>query len=531
MRSASLTLRPALSRAPAAALLLLGCGLLSACADTSDKAAEGSADTASDAGSDGSGGMGDGSEGASPRGATLHGQVSDRSAARTGLGGEGSVSAVTEVVATSESGELIGSAEVMADGSYALDVEPGASRVVLQGLDAAGEVVLQALVVATPAEGEEAEAPTMDTESSLEAQVWARIQAESDGSGSSHDMIDLMARIDARIAGAAEAAVSEAPDEEAREELASDIIIALTAGISAAQEAEARAWSELGSDVDQDAAFDASATLWLELSAAVESGAMSREEAEEAYLHAMLSAMVDLGLSLEDQAAAEQEASAAFRLAVDAMLEARGHSESEVEDAADAAAAESEAHTLAAAVMAHLEASSSYSDEERELVVDAMLELVARAEAAESEEEAEEAYADFAAAISAMVSVEGGSEESEDESLLDLVFGDAEDGGIAASLLVALDLALSGSEEAEEGLEIELQSAFEAMVESARSSESEATAEGSAMAEAVAEARDAWMSELMLSLDALLELASEDEEDAINLMVWTEGSFSVRSES
>ncbi len=542
---------PHTARPLTTALLLVGTGLLGACADTktgaeADTAASASVDSST--GDDGSTGDSGSTGDESARTATLVGQVDDRSAARSALGGAGTVSAVATVVATSEDGVRIGEAEVMAEGHYEMAIEPEHERVLLSGLDATGAVVVQGLLVATGDAGERRPAPTLDTESSLEAAVWATLGAEADeDEAEAVDMVDLMARIDGRIAaavGASMEAAEEAEGEEAAAELGADAVIALAAGVSAAQEAEARVWSELGIAVDQEDAGAASAQAAAAFTAALAADDMSTDEAEDARFEAILEAMAELGISAEDHARAEQEASAAFRLAVEAVLEARGHADSEVEEAAEAASGEEEARALAAAVMAHLEVALAgregepEAEEERSIVLEALAQLRAETEAAEDGDATAGAFADFSAAISAMAAVEEDGSGSGDEdvvsSLLDLVFDDSTSGAGSASLLVALEVALMGADEAHDQLSLDLQAAYELAVmahDTGDDSGAEARARGEAMAEAVTTARDSWESELTAALSVLVEFMAAEDEAAIDLVVWSEGAFSTRSEA
>ncbi|HEX8700550.1 MAG TPA: hypothetical protein VF815_16995, partial [Myxococcaceae bacterium] len=99
-----------------------------------------------------------------------------------GLGGSGTVSAVTMVRASTvgSGGQLtlVGEAEVSAQGSYTLEVPAEEQRLVIQAVNSSGTVLASALLDASGEAGSEEVAPPMDSESSLEAEVFVQMVAD-----------------------------------------------------------------------------------------------------------------------------------------------------------------------------------------------------------------------------------------------------------------------------------------------------------------------------------------------------------------
>ena len=99
--------------------------------------------------------------------------------AQGGLGGSGTVAAASQVRVSSVGPggtlEAQGEAEVQAGGTYELSVPAGEERLVLQALDTSGKVMASALLETSGEAGETAVAPPMDSESSLEAEVFLQM--------------------------------------------------------------------------------------------------------------------------------------------------------------------------------------------------------------------------------------------------------------------------------------------------------------------------------------------------------------------
>ncbi|HZI03474.1 MAG TPA: hypothetical protein VEZ71_05600, partial [Archangium sp.] len=87
------------------------------------------------------------------------------------LGGSGTVAAATQVrastVGTDGKLTVVAEGKLEAQGRYTLEVPAGEERLVLEAVDASGQVVASALLEAA-AEGKDAVAPPMDSETSLE---------------------------------------------------------------------------------------------------------------------------------------------------------------------------------------------------------------------------------------------------------------------------------------------------------------------------------------------------------------------------
>src|SRR4051794_25734650 len=107
-----------------------------------------------------------------------------------GFGGQGSVAAASNVRAQSVGSggttSVIAESKVEASGSYSLSIPEGSERVVIEAVDANGQVVASALLDSTAgAENNVRHAPPMTSESSIEAQVFVKMVQE----GTSADSI------------------------------------------------------------------------------------------------------------------------------------------------------------------------------------------------------------------------------------------------------------------------------------------------------------------------------------------------------
>ncbi|MCB9744376.1 MAG: hypothetical protein H6741_22000 [Alphaproteobacteria bacterium] len=308
--------------------------------------------------------------------------------------GEGSLSSITHVqlMRVGEGGalELMSEAEVDAEGRYSLDAPEGQDRMVLQGVDAAGEVMAWAILEAT-AEREDGEvtATPLDRESSAEAAVFLEMLAQGH---EAHEVNtnDLRARVDAQVAAALYAAAERGEDTRG-------MISALAEAVAAAQASEEASWAESGADTTQSAAF------WIELRAAQALNAsldrgQGAEAAARAYIEAMIEAHAEDGRSDQTQAEAEAMASAAL----DLVLEAREDAESEGDDAVYEAAvlASAEISAILTGRYTQEEAEDSEADaQELDLIAELVAELEARVEGAQDEAEVDEAYGDFEAEL------------------------------------------------------------------------------------------------------------------------------------
>lgn len=268
------------------------------------------------------------------------------------LGGQGTVAAATEVKAYSvgPGGALsaLASAQVQADASYSLSLPQGSERVVLQAVNAQGQVVASALLdAAVTARGEATRAaPRMSSESSLEAEVFVKMVADG-AAVSTVDTVDLRARIDAKVAQRARAESAEAQAKT---------VAALAAATRSAQEAEVKAYAKAGVTVTQEQLFEASLQASAKLDSALQASAANAVQAYETFFTAV---RADTTQTNETQEAeAERASSASFRAVVDVRLDASGGTSS-VADAALRSAALLEARAADAAVQASLKAAGA----------------------------------------------------------------------------------------------------------------------------------------------------------------------------
>ena len=251
------------------------------------------------------------------------------------LGGTATVSSTTVVrvssVETGGSLSTVANASVKADGSYTVQVPAGQRRLVIDGLDASGTVTASAIVESTGTAGQTVTVTPMDTESSVEAQVFiatvVKGQAVSD-----IDTIDLRTRINSNVAGA----VAASTDSQTR-------INALAEGVIAAQQTQVKVYSHEGLSVTQDQLFEAQLTAAVTLDAALDSSSTS---AYSDFTTSYDTAIEGLNVSAKVRAEAESAAAASFRATVQARLGAPDA----VTDSSFRAAAVLEAHVTTRSV-------------------------------------------------------------------------------------------------------------------------------------------------------------------------------------
>ena len=308
-----------------------------------------------------------------------------------GLGGSGTVSAATRVRASTvgQGGQLtlVGEAELSAEGSYSIEVPEGSERLVLQAVDSSGTVMASALLDASGAAGTEAVAPPMDSESSLEAEVF--VQMVADGAQAAEtDTVDVRARINAKMGAAARQGASTREAVQVR-------VKALAEAVRAAQETELRAYAKAGFQKSQLAFFTAELAASAKLNAALDAGTAT--EAAYQTFHAELAAAAEqLGAQAEQQARAESSASVAFRATVKARLSAQDAQP--LVDASIRAAAAAEARTSGAALTAILQAAAA-TDEASTQAGSAATSLRSNVSAAATASAAAQAYASFSASV------------------------------------------------------------------------------------------------------------------------------------
>ena len=331
---------------------------------------------------------------------TVRGSVSNDDGSQKSFGGAGTVeaAAVVNAYAVQNGGalELLAEASVQADGSFEIMMPAEQTRVVLQAADASSEVVASALLEATGAAGGTIESTPMDSESSVEAEVFLAMLAHGVALADAN-IVDVRARIDEDIAVAVRAAY-EAGD-------AAEEIAALAEAIATAQAAEIRAYADAGVNTSQSALFAAQVQASMALSAALYQG-QNLETAYQQFFSALVAAAESIGADSEAQSQAEASASVSFRLVVEGRLQGMGAEAEAVADAAVRAAAELEAMAATAATQAALEAGGATAD----ILASAQsagAELSGQVSAAATAEAAGMAYADFSAALIGEASMEG----------------------------------------------------------------------------------------------------------------------------
>ncbi len=294
-------------------------------------------------------------------GATLEGRVDDgvgsqkQGLSSTELGGSGTVSAASKVrlmrLKADGSLELVTEATVKSGGAYELSAPAGEKKLIVQSLDASGGVRASAIVEQTGAEGSKTVVAPMSTESSVEAEVLAKLVA-SGVSLAEANAVDLRARIDADTA----AAVRASSDAAAR-------VKALAEAVAAAQRAQLKALAEAGVNTTQSALFDAQLAAAAKLNVALDAAA-DAAAAQKAYddfvaeLHAQAKQTAG---DVKKASRGERAASVAFRATVTARLKVSGQALDPVADAAVRHAAGLEARLSTAATEAVLTAGGAAS--------------------------------------------------------------------------------------------------------------------------------------------------------------------------
>lgn len=291
---------------------------------------------------------------------TLQGGVSDSGGSQpqslkiATFGGSGSVTAAVKVqigqLKADGTLDIVAEAAIQAGGRYVIQVPPGQKRLIAQSLDASGNVVASAIVEASGSAGSTVTVTPMNTESSIEAAVMAKMAA-SGVALEDINAIDLRDRISVKVAAAVKA--DAAADAK---------IKAMAEAIAAAQSAKIKGYASVGVTTTQSALFDAELAASQKLDVALDASASASTTADQAYVsfHSDLTAsLMALDSSAKKHARAEAIASVAFRAVIKARLNAAGDA---VADAALRAQASSEARIEAAVVDSILTAGSASAD-------------------------------------------------------------------------------------------------------------------------------------------------------------------------
>jgi hypothetical protein len=294
---------------------------------------------------------------------TLKGRVSDdtgsqmqalgsRSLGIRGFGGSGSVSAAAKVrvgrLQADGTLQIVAEAQIQAGGRYEVKVPANEKRLIAESVDASGNVVASAIVESSGGAGETVAVTPIDTESSIEAAVLARMAA-SGVALAECNAIDLRARINLKVAEAVKASV----DAEVK-------IKALAEAIAAAQTAKVKAYASVGFMTSQSALFEAQLAAAKKLNAALDASAMA-SASDKAYVDfygEADAAVMAMNANPKNHARAESVASVAFRATVKARFKS-GASVDAVGDASLRAAAAVEARASAAAVASILAAGNA----------------------------------------------------------------------------------------------------------------------------------------------------------------------------
>jgi hypothetical protein len=313
------------------------------------------------------------------------------------LGGSGTVTAATQVRAKAMGSDgkltVVAEARLEAQGRYTLDVPAGEERLVLEAVDASGQVVASALLEAA-AEGKDAVAPPMDSESSLEAEVFLQMMADK-SQAEAVDMVDVRARINANMAAAARQGASTNEAFRSR-------VKALADAVRAAQQAELEMYAEAGVQTSQTALFEQELAAAAALNVALDAGG----SAEQAYdtFHAELRAAAErLGAKVEQQAQSERAASASFRATVKARLSAEDAQP--LVDATLRASAGLEARASGAALSAILSAAKAADDVQQQAAT-ASTTLRAQVRTSTSAAAAAQAFSNFEAGVAGSTNVQ-----------------------------------------------------------------------------------------------------------------------------
>jgi hypothetical protein len=312
------------------------------------------------------------------------------------IGGSGTVAAATQVRASTvgQDGKLtvVAEAKLEAQGSYTLDVPAGEEHLVVQAVDASGQVVASALLEAT-AEGKDAVAPPMDSESSLESEIY--LQMTADAGAQAVDMVDVRARITTNMAAAARQGANTAEAFHAR-------VKALADAVRAAQQAELEMYAKAGVQTSQSALFEGELEAATALNVALDAGT-SVEQAYDTF-HAQLRAAAEkLGAKVEQQAQSERAASASFRATVKARLSAEDAQP--LVDAALRASAGMEARASGAALSAILSAAGA-ADDVKQQAVAASTTLRTQVRASTSAAVAAQAFTSFSTSVASSANVQ-----------------------------------------------------------------------------------------------------------------------------
>jgi len=434
---------------------------------------------------------------------TLRGKISDQNGTQQqglsdtgGLGGSGTVSAATQVRlmqigADGTLTQLAGTStvEVSASGEWTATV-PGGDRIIVQALDAQGNVVASGVVENVQPGGETYVAAPLDTETSVEASVLVQMIRRG-SEPSMANAVDVRARINTQVA----AAVKASQDSDAKIQALADAMIA-------AQRTQDESYRQSGANVTQQAIYSAEIDAAAKLSAALDRGDAAAT-AYTTFFAELQAARASAGANVQQQAKAESCGSSAFRATLQARLSASGSTDPVV-DASIRQAAALEAAASAAAVEATLRAAGA-ADATVTAAANAAATLRASLSAATSAAASAQAMAAYQASIQGNASMSG----SVLGSFLELTL---------ATQLTA-DAALAASASASATMDAALRTTFEAALSTA------GTVNFTALAGSVVSSYTAYEAAVRAQASALAVFGTKANA-ALDVMVVASGSYS-----
>ncbi|MCB9764262.1 MAG: hypothetical protein H6739_31105 [Alphaproteobacteria bacterium] len=429
---------------------------------------------------------------------TVQGRVDDGAGQQSlSFGGAGTMEAAQTArlsrVKDDGSLEVISETSIDSSGSYSLEAPSSQDRMVLEALDASGEVVAAAILEATAeAEGGAVTATPMDSESTVEARVFVEMIAHG-VQKSDVNVVDLRGRIDAAMASAVKASSEQGGDAEAQ-------LTVLAEAMWAAQRSEEMAYADMGLDLSQADMFMMELDVSQALSAALDAGEPA-EISYDAFFDAIVLVHEEAGADARTQSEAEAQASFSTRLIVEQRL---GSEAADLAEATVVHAAEGEAMLTARATEAIL-ASADVTAAVEAHAEDAAEDLTSDVDAAADAAEAHEAWATWRAELVGEGSVEGS------------VLGDALQ--VNAVTAATVDVALGSAWMARERFESEVIDEVTAALDTNASLSGSADA----TAEAVADGRMVYHSTLE---DIASELSILEELDTFtSIVIEADGSF------
>jgi hypothetical protein len=412
------------------------------------------------------------------------------------LRGSGAVSSAAKVQAATvgPGGKLtvVGEAQVEAQGRYTVDVPAGEERLVLQAVDASGQVLVSTVLDASGEAGSTV-APPMDGESTLEAEVFAQMVA--DGAGTETvDTVDVRARINSQMAVAARQGASTSEAFRAR-------VKALAEAVRAAQQSELEMYARAGVQTSQEKLFHEELAASAALNVALDAGG-STAEAYEKFQAELVAAAERVGAKVEQQAQGERAAGASFRATLKARLSAQDAQP--LVDAAARGSAALEARTTGVALEALLKAAGA-ADAVTQQAVAAGTRLRGQVRASATASAAAQAFASFETSVATSANVES------------TVLGSYL--GVSAGNQLALSTAVQASASAAATLDAAVDAAALAAVSTSGTNVS-------LLAAKTADAYQAYATAVRAQAAALTVFGTKAA-PAVEVLVLTEGSFQV----